>query len=233
MRSVATSAAAHAAKNGNSKIEALFNTLLAWLHIESGAFESAEDLCRRAFELAGNPGRGVGVLMGHVMMAMAALGRSDADAALTHIGNVFEINPPATHFWRILSEICAVEAHLMKANLPDAGRSARRVLRFSANLPEKTWKAIAFSVCAKVSERNDQHERAREYVKSGLKLIDSAELPLAKWRVEAAAAEVLRSESEAEGRHLKDRSETSRRRLFDSLGEQDSLRRFLHAKAPE
>ena len=55
MRSVATSAAAHAAKNGNSKIEALFNTLLAWLHIESGAYESAENLCRRAVELTGNP----------------------------------------------------------------------------------------------------------------------------------------------------------------------------------
>ncbi len=68
------------------------------------------------------------------------------------------------------------------------------MLQLSAGSPEKTWKAVALSVCAKVSKLTNQPERAQEYLKSALNLIDSADLPLAKWRVEAAAADVLSSE---------------------------------------
>ncbi len=81
------------------------HTLLAWLHVESGAYESAESLCRRAFELAGNPERGVGVAMLHIIMAMATRGHHNADISLDHIQRAFDTNPPETHLARLLIEI--------------------------------------------------------------------------------------------------------------------------------
>ena len=231
MQSVATSAAGHAAKNANSKVEALFTSLLAWLHVESGAYESAESLCRRAFELTGNAERGVGVAMLHIIMAMATRGQHNADISLDHIQRAFDTNPPETHLARLLIEINSLEAHLMNDKLDKVSVGARRVLQLLAGSPEKTWKAVALSVCAKVSKLTNQPARAQEYLKSALNLIESTDLPLAKWRVEAAAADVLSSECSDEKRRFSERSRESRRRLFDSLANQDPLRHFLEAKA--
>ena len=57
----------------------------------------------------------------------------------------FEINPPETHFWRILSEICSVEAHLMKTKLPEVSSERPTRVAVFSQPPEKTWKAVALA----------------------------------------------------------------------------------------
>jgi hypothetical protein len=63
MQSVVASAAAHANNNGNSRIEALFNTQLAWLHVECGEYDRARELCQSSLRDSEHLKHGVGVAM--------------------------------------------------------------------------------------------------------------------------------------------------------------------------
>jgi tetratricopeptide (TPR) repeat protein len=230
MQSVATAAAAHAQKNGSPRIEALFKVQLAWLHVECGAYQSAQTFCRRAVELSGNPTHGVGVVMCQVIMAMAAIGLNDPVAALDYARHALNIDMPSETFWRSIAEICALQARLMKHSVPTIRESVVRLSNLAANLRENTWKAIAFAWCAQGAEVTGQEKLAHQYSDLALQLVQGAKLPLAKSRVEAVAADILDNSragaAGGESVQLRDKSKKSRQKLFKSLGIQDPLRNF-------
>jgi DNA-binding winged helix-turn-helix (wHTH) protein/tetratricopeptide (TPR) repeat protein len=234
MQSVAAAASTHAQKNGSRRIEALFKIQLAWLHVECGAYQLAQTLCRKALELSGNPVSGVGVAMCHVIMAMSAIGLNDVDAALECAERGLKADAQAETFWRFLAEICILEAHLLKHTIPEIEGSARRVLHLSRGLREQTWKAVALSSCAKAAAHTGHERLAHQYSDMALQLVHRAKLPLAKWRVESAAASVAADSPRDAGRsndaaQLRDESKRSRQALFNSLGLQDTLRDFARA----
>ena len=234
MQSVATAASTHAQKNGSVRIEALFKIQLAWLHVECGAYQLAQTLCRQALELSGNPMSGVGVAMCHVIMAMAAIGLNDGDTALECAQRGLKADAQAETFWRSLAEICILEAHLLKQTLPEIQGSSRRLLQLAMGLREQTWKAVALSSCAKAAAQTGQDRVAHQYSDMALQLVHRAKLPLAKWRVEAAAASVVADSRGHSGggndaAQLTDESKRSRQALFNSLGIQDTLRHFARA----
>jgi hypothetical protein len=223
-QSVAKTAAEHADKNGNPRMEALFTTQLAWLHVESGAYDSAQSLCKRASELSGNRSRGVGSTMCTAVNAMAAIGLRDADGALLHAERTLSASPRAADFWQSLAETSALQAHIMKNDLSKAARSTDHLLALLANMPEKTWKAIGLSACAAAAAANNQREFAHQCIDSALQLVSGSDLPLAKWRVEAVAAEILGGEFSQDAGRFRTQSRNARMKLFDSLSTQDPLR---------
>jgi hypothetical protein len=235
MQSLATAAATHAQKNGSARIEALFKVQLAWLYVECGAYQSAQTLCRRAVELSGNPTRGVGVVMRHIIMARASIGLNDPAATLEHTRRAMSINLPTETFWRTIAEICILQAHLLKHSVSAIQESAHRLVSLATNLPENTWKAIAFACCAQAAEVTGQQNLTQEYSKEALRLVQGAHLPLAKWRVEAVAAKILHASQagahrDTDSAQLTHRSKKSRQELFNSLGIQDPLTQFAKSE---
>jgi hypothetical protein len=217
MQSVAKSAAAHANKNGNSRIEALFTNQLAWLHVECGAFASAREMC----VLSDPTWRGRGSVMRHVIAAMAEVGLRDADSALARVESARRLLPPGERFWRALAEMARLNARLLKHDLTEARRSARRLLQLTEGMPEKTWKAIALACCARAAALDDRASVARETLDAAFEIVEGADLPLAEWHVNATAAEIF--EKTGDGAQFAKRSRELRSRLFQSLSSDDPL----------
>jgi tetratricopeptide (TPR) repeat protein len=226
MQSVAVAAADHARRNGNSRIEALFLTQLAWLHVECGAYQSAQNLCRRALESYGNSSGGIGLAMCHIVAGMAAIGLNDGPTAIDHVECASITHLPPGHFWRFVGDITALRAHLIQRNHSEVQKTASRLVERSASMTEKTWKAVAMSVCAEAAARSHQLTLAQTHSDAALQLVTGADLPLAKWRVEAIVADLLSSQSRKDATHFSDRSRKSRKRLFNSMDPQDPLRRY-------
>jgi hypothetical protein len=225
-QSILTAALEHASQNGNRKIEALFTTQIAWLHVESGAYDQARSFCARRHELSSGSDGGVGTTMCLVVEAMAAIGRKDSGAALELVERAFRADAPAAQFWRPIAETIVLQAHMMKGNIADVQQSACRLLKYLPNMTEKTWKAVALSTCAEAAMMTDQYTLAKQYLEAAMKLTSHSDLPLAQWRVEAAAAGILGVESIEDAMKFRTQSTTSRSRLFESLGTNDPLRMF-------
>lgn len=210
----------HAQKSGNSQIEALFTTLMAWLHLESGAYDSAQSLCGRALELQGDTGFSVATTFSMVVNAMAAVGRQDTDAI-----TLSEAARTASHrtgvLWQLLAEMSSLQAYRAQHKPDEVRASVERLLELAEKAEEKTWKAVALSTCATVEAENNHTRAAQDHIRLSLELISSNDLPLAKWRVEAAAADVLADRSESET--FRARSAKSRMILFNSLATTDPL----------
>jgi hypothetical protein len=202
---------------------------LAWLHMECGAYESALDLCRRAMELSAHPARGVGVVMCHVARATASVGLGDAEGALNCAQQALAANTPGETFWRAVAMNSCVHAHLLKGDDCEVQNSARQLLRLSAKMREQTWRAIAVGTCAKAFATTGQKRLAGQCSKSALQIVETEDLPLAKWRVEAMAAETYESfdfRGKEDTEQLRARSRQSREQLFTSLAIHDPLRKY-------
>jgi hypothetical protein len=229
MQSVVVAASTHARKNGNNRVEAMFQAQLAWLHVECGAFQSAHTLCASALELARNPERGVGVVMPHVVMAMASLGLNDAEGAVECAQRALAADIATETFWRTLAVNTIVQAHLLKGDVGEAQANGRLLLHLSAKMRDLTWRAAVLSTCARVNAATGHQRTAKQYSETALQLVSGGNLPLAEWRVESIAAEIAHSfgtdpDAERYAAHLLNKSQECRERLFNSLAVRDPLR---------
>ena len=169
--------------------------------------------------------------MGHVIMAMAAIGLNDADAALACARRAETANMPTETFLRSIAEICTLKAYLLKHHLPAIQDSCCRLSNLTASLREKTWKALAFASCAEAVAAIGRQQLARQYSDSALQLVRGTRLPLATWRVERVAASVAErwpADREAcdDAARLRNASSKSRQKLFDSLDTRDPLKKL-------
>jgi predicted ATPase len=226
MYSVVTSAAAHANKQGNTRIEAIFKTQLAWLSVECGEYDNARELCSAALQRSVHTNQGLGSAMRHVIAGMAAIGLQDPDDALAHVASARRSVPSGEPFWRVLAEMTAVNAHILRPKPSEAHRASKRLLALASSMPENTWKAIALSTCAKAASLNGLENEALEHLRCAIHIIDTDDLPLAARHVDAAAAEIFASYgSREEAAQFAHRSRNSRERLFNSLASKDPLSR--------
>ena len=231
MKSIAETAAEHARKNGAGRIEVLFLTQLAWLHTEGGAYDSARELCLRVAGLSQHPSGGIGSVMFHVIAGMAAMGCNNLTDAFNHVHFPMPSHLPPDHLWRILSEMNALRLHILSRSEPEVQRSVRRLLRISANMTDKTWKAVALALCADAESAAGRSDAASDHLNAAMQLIGATDLPLAKWRVEAVAADISERSGSPEAAEFKSRSRESRQMLFDSLSANDELKSFARSKA--
>ena len=164
--------------------------------------------------------------MRHVIAGMAAIGLQDPDDALAHVAIARRSVPSGECFWRVLAEMNAVNAYLLRPDPSEAHRAAKRLRALASSMPEKTWKAIALSTCAKAAALNGLEKEALENLRCAIHIIDSDDLPLAARHVDAAAAEIFASYgSREEAAQFAHRSRNSRERLFSSLASKDPLSR--------
>ena len=120
------------------------------------------------------------------------------------------------------------EAWLAQGELAKARDYAQRLHDFSAGAPERTYLALSHRLFAEIALREHALAEAETHLTPALGLVETAEVPLAAWRVYASAAKLYeRSLRPAEAAIYQRRSADVRLQLAASLDETDPLRRSI------
>jgi hypothetical protein len=169
------------------------------------------------------------------MMGSAEIGLQHHDRALEHLLAAQAIMDRSavafTWLWRMPLESALTELWLAQGDLARARPQAEKFLKIALASAEHTWQALAWEVNARIAMAERDLTAARLCVAKALLATRGFEVPLARWRVHATAAE-LYQRTGAKGlskRHLS-RSRQTIWKLANSLLADDPLRQtFLAA----
>jgi hypothetical protein len=128
-------------------------------------------------------------------------------------------------------EHALAELWLAKGDLAQARPQSERFLTIALATAEHMWQALAWEANARVAAAEMDIPRAQDYIVKALAAMEGFEVPLAAWRVHAAASELYRSSGDGDlaERHLALSRETIMK-LANSLPAEEPLRRtFLSA----
>jgi DNA-binding winged helix-turn-helix (wHTH) protein len=132
---------------------------------------------------------------------------------------------------RMLIESVLTELWLAKGDITQARLAGDRFLEIASATEERTWRALAWEASARVAMAELDQTRSQGCIAEALSTMKGFELPLADWRVHAAAFELCRKSGHRDlaERHLA----LSRQRIIklaDSLPAEEPLQRiFLSA----
>lgn len=96
-------------------------------------------------------------------------------------------------YWRMPLEWGLTELWLAERNLTQAGPQAERFLSVTLTTSERTWQALAWEANARVAIAEGDLDRAQECIAKALSTMEGFEVPLAAWRVHAAAFELYQN----------------------------------------
>ena len=132
--------------------------------------------------------------------------------------------------WRMPLHLGLTEVSLVRGL--DARTEARLFREATELTAERTWRALAFEVSARVAAARDEWDEAAAFISSGLALLENVDAPLAAWRLHATAAslDLRKGNTEAATGH-RERSREIVRRLAGSLAGDHPLRESLLAGA--
>jgi tetratricopeptide (TPR) repeat protein len=226
MRSVATSVILAAAKLSNAPMEALFTYLLAWLHLECGAYDSALEFCSNARRVHTDSGSALESALAATVRGFAELGTGRPDAALMEFASARQARPNNRDLWFVLSQVGTIESLLVQRDVTAGFHAAEALYDQIAGFPEKTWTAVALRSCARAAAANGDWEKAVRRIDEALKLVNESDLPLAAWRVYGTASEIYAKTGEPHrsGEFL-EKSRASALSLAKSLDQEDALNR--------
>jgi hypothetical protein len=226
MRQVVNSIILSAAKHGNEAVESLFTYVLAWLHVECGASDSALKLCHHAEQLDEHSGSAIRPLLGNTIRGLAELGAGNAGAALLRFEGAREAAKGGFDLWFVISQIGVVEGLLASRDFAACGAAAETLHGLLRNFPEKTWTALGLRSCARAAAANSERKRAATSIDEALKLVGGSDLPLASWRVYETASKIYGSMGRREeASEWREKARKSADSLADSFDDADPLRR--------
>lgn len=222
-----------AEKNSNSQASALCRLTLGWLHSEALDYEGAKKFCGEALDpkIEANP---FTFFIGRNLLGKACTGLRDYEGASAQfqaiqrrieadgIGIESAVRP---HFH---ASFC--QYWLETGNVARAREEAARLHDISVAPPERTFLALSHRLLAKIALAEDDIGEARAHFERAVSIVSQTRLPLAAWRVHAAAASLHQRAGE------RDKAAESRRlsrevvdRLAENLGPEDPLRAKLLA----
>ena len=123
------------------------------------------------------------------------------------------------------------EAWLSKGDLSEARVEAKEFLKVTLPTGERTYRALAYEVSARVAIAEQDLNRAQELIAKAVQEMEGYEVPLAQWRVHGTAAELhQRLGNRALAEHHRELSRTTIIKLANSLPADEPLREtFLSA----
>jgi DNA-binding winged helix-turn-helix (wHTH) protein/tetratricopeptide (TPR) repeat protein len=213
----------------------LANTLRlyrAWGRVIAHEFKSARDVCEaiapgwdssgtidRAFPPAFLPCE---ERIRLVTLGAAQTGLGQYDAALAHLEAAREQmleSPVVLHwYWRTAVEWVLAQLWIARGDRVRAACHAKDLLELTAAGAEATWRALALEVAAQIAMSEHDLPRAREHITEALSTVDSFEVPVAAWRVQALATKFFESTGDsALAQHHRELARTAALRLGDSL----------------
>jgi hypothetical protein len=134
-------------------------------------------------------------------------------------------------YFRMMLQSALTELWLAQGDLVRARAEAGRFLNVTLTTAERTWQALAWEVNARIAMEQRDFARARDGIANALSTMEGFEVPLARWRVHAIAAEVYRAGEDARAaEHHRELSRATILKLADSLAAEEPCRKtFLSA----
>ena len=185
---------AMADRNGDSYRAQTLRLYQAWLHLQAMDFAGVVEICDSVLpSLADPPWRPWGRFC-HVLLGSAHRALGNYVLAQEHLFTVRDEMDRHTviHDWihRMMLQWALVELWLAKGDVQQARAETDKFLDLTQQTAERNWQTLAWEMNARVAMEELDITRAQDSVAKGLAAMEGFEVPLASWRVHAAAAEL-------------------------------------------
>lgn len=182
-----------AAKNGNQHRLHFTRVLGAWLNVEARDFAGAArtaDAELPFFESEWKFGAGERIARIVSALSRSALGdHGGADAQFAAVAALLANHPTLNDwFWEIQFRLHLAEHRLATRNLAAAREESEHLLELVLRTEERTLRARAWDVAARVALAAGDDAAARRHIDEALRTMDGYDTPLAAWRVHTTAA---------------------------------------------
>jgi len=178
--------------NGHERWATLFRLEKGWLHHQAFDHETARTLAEEALAASADPDHRHSRLLSQVLLGSSLLALGQADRA----GHCFEVAGDHGKRARALMDwsrhmplgLCAAEYRLARGEPAAARQEAERVRRLAAGPGERTYLALALEALVRIARGAGDHQAAGQAMREALATVETADLPMAAWRVHATAA---------------------------------------------
>jgi len=219
-------------RNVNPQAAALCRLTIGWLHAEAQDFEGAAKCGEETLDatVEANP---FNFFIGRNLLAKAYIGLGNLPLARAHL-DAIELQLEAGIAMESLVTpqyfLNRCEYWLAARDLDQAQQAAAQLHKITATAPDRPFLALSHSLMAKVAMAAGNSQEARVQLSQAIAIVRDAHLPLAAWRVYAAAANFYDSIGEVEKAvDFRFRSEQVASSLANSLDQNDPLRSAMLA----
>jgi DNA-binding winged helix-turn-helix (wHTH) protein len=179
-------------KNGDSFPAQMLRLSRSWIHFHAMDFEEVL-AARELVESAGDRfGGSYLVRLGRLLSGSADIGLGNYERATeTLMMARDEMNShPIVLDWcfRLPLQAALSELWLLSGNLAQAREEASVYLNIALSTDDYTYRALAMEVNARVAMAQEEMSVARDLISRGIQTVEERDVPLATWRVHAAAA---------------------------------------------
>jgi tetratricopeptide (TPR) repeat protein len=223
---------AMAERNGDSYRAQTLLLYQAWLHLQAMDFAGVVEICDSVLPLLGDPPRRPWGRFCLALLGSAHRALGNYVLARDHLFTLRDEMDHHTviHDWhhRMLLQSALAELWFAWGDLQRARAETEQFLDVTQQTAERTWQALAWEMSARVAMAELDLTRAQDCIAKGLSTMEGFEVPLASWRVYAAAAELheRRGESELAEYHLA-LSRNTIIKLANSLSAEEPLRKIF------
>jgi tetratricopeptide (TPR) repeat protein len=226
------------ARNGDDHRAQKSQLYRAWLYIHAMDYAGALSICERLLPLVREPARTYPHRLCLILAGAAESGLGNHDRALERLqaasDEMDRQKVVLDWYWRLQLESALTEVWLAKGDLGKARRQASRLLDAAQATAERTWQALAWEANARVAIAGADVACAQRCIARAFSTMNGAgELPLAAWRVNATAGELLECiGNPGSAAHHRELCRAAILKLADSLPAEETLRQtFLSAAA--
>jgi DNA-binding winged helix-turn-helix (wHTH) protein len=224
-----------AEKNGDHYRGQTLRLYQAWVHLNAMDFVGVVRICESVLPELGTPGRGP-------WRRFTLIFAGSAETALGNYGSAHKYLSTAADemqrqtlifdwYFRMMLRSAVTELWLAKGDLVRARGEAQGFLQVTLATAERTWQALAWEINARIAMEQRDFAHARDGIANALSTMEGFEVPLARWRVHAIAAEVYRAgEDVRAAEHHRELGRATILKLADSLAAEEPCRKtFLSA----
>ena len=227
-----------AEKNSNVLAGIMCRLIIALLHVEALDFAEARKRCEEIRNLSFETSPWL-YFFHQTVLAKACLGMQDYPAAWGHLGDLIQKTEVdghdldsmfSPHFFNTLCEYFLETGALVQAQ-----ERAAQFYDFTVRAPDLNYLALAHRVQAEIAFGSGNLAEAQHHLSSAIEIVESADLPLAAWRVYLTASALYGSSGDVDKAALyRRRCEAGIETLAGNLDDDDPLRsRFLAGFAAE
>ncbi len=165
----------------------------AWVNLHAMDFAGVLAICKPMLPLIRESVPQTAPLKCLFMMGSAETALEDYESAREHLLAALAIMERSavalSWLWRMPLESALTELWLARGDLRQARAQAEGLLKTALANAEHTWRALAWELNARVAMAELDLARAGACIVKGLLAMKGLEVPLARWRVHATAAE--------------------------------------------
>lgn len=220
-------------RDENASWLAILRGTLTWLHWQAYDFSGLKELLKQKMEgacdLSAKVKLGPAILQGFTELMSGEYDR--AAQCFQEVRDLCSHRTVLHWYWKMLAGLGLVETWLASGDLAKANVEAEALERSASECGDSYLKALTWETRARLALAEGNQKRAEAYIHKGLETIAAVDVPLAAWRVHAAAWEVFRETDSDRAHAHRSSAQNVIAQIADSLQEVEALREsFLSAQ---